>query len=88
MIIKAVGFDFFGTLVHAKVDKNLCTRNMFDTLHEHEVDMPLEDFLQMYKTVTSSYSKSDMHATEKSTIASGWLKLLRNSDIVSLLIIH
>lgn len=57
MVIKAVGFDFFGTLVHAKADVNLCIEGLHQRLCEHQIHISLEEFLQAYRTVTSDFRR-------------------------------
>jgi len=57
MVIKAIGFDFFGTLVDAKADVNLCIENLHRRLCEHQIQISLEEFLQAYRTVASDYRR-------------------------------
>ena len=57
MVIKAIGFDFFGTLVDAKADVNLCIESLHQRLCEHQIQIRLEEFLQAYRTVTADYRR-------------------------------
>ena len=63
MIIKAIGFDFFGTLVNAKAEVNVCIESLRQRLCEHQISISSEEFLQAYRTVTSDYRRirQEMH---------------------------
>jgi putative hydrolase of the HAD superfamily len=57
MPVKAVGFDFFGTLVEATADANDCIHSMCKHLHSCGYNFEFEDFIQAYREVVSEHRK-------------------------------
>lgn len=51
--IKAVGFDFFGTLVEAKAEARHCIVSICQKLHQHEINLSHDVFTQTYRAVAS-----------------------------------
>jgi putative hydrolase of the HAD superfamily len=51
--IKAVGFDFFGTLVEAKAEANHCISSICQKLHQHEINLSHDEFTRTYRAVAS-----------------------------------
>lgn len=49
--VKAIGFDYFGTLVEAKADVTDCITSMCGHLHELGYCFPDEGFLEAYRNV-------------------------------------
>jgi putative hydrolase of the HAD superfamily len=60
--IKAVGFDFFGTLVEAKAESHSCISSICQKLHQHEISFSDDEFRQTYREVAS-----DQRETRRST---------------------
>jgi putative hydrolase of the HAD superfamily len=56
MSIKAVVFDFIETLVHTKVDHELCLRRLVETLREDGLVFSSDDFLLNYSSAVHKYS--------------------------------
>ena len=57
MMVAAVGFDFFGTLVEAEAEGNHCITKVFQTLHQHEITPCLEAFQKTYRDVASAHRR-------------------------------
>lgn len=57
MAIKVVGFDFFGTLVNAEAEVNVCIESLRQKLCEHQININPEEFLQAYRSVTFDYRR-------------------------------
>ena len=57
MPVKAVGFDFFGTLVKATADANDCIHSMCEHLHSCGYNFEFEDFIRAYREVVSEHRK-------------------------------
>jgi putative hydrolase of the HAD superfamily len=57
MTIKAVGFDFFGTLVEAKADWMECISLVCERLQEVGYDVSNEDFISNYRAATNEFRK-------------------------------
>jgi putative hydrolase of the HAD superfamily len=55
MPVKAVGFDFFGTLVDAKADVNECISSMCRNLNIHGFSFDDDDFLESYRATVRGY---------------------------------
>jgi HAD superfamily hydrolase (TIGR01509 family) len=55
MVVKAVGFDFFGTLVEAKAEVNDCLSSMCRSLECHGLRLSKVDFLKSYRTTVRGY---------------------------------
>lgn len=53
--VKAVGFDFFGTLVDAKADVNECISSMCRNLSSHGFSFNEDDFLESYQAAVRGY---------------------------------
>jgi len=51
--IKAIGFDFFGTLVEAKAEAHRCISSICQKLHQHELSFSNDEFTQTYRAVAS-----------------------------------
>jgi FMN phosphatase YigB (HAD superfamily) len=57
MPLKAVGFDYFGTLVDAKANINDCFSSMFRHLETCGIKLDYDDFLDSYQTSVRRYRK-------------------------------
>jgi putative hydrolase of the HAD superfamily len=55
MTIKAVGFDFFGTLVVAKAEVSVCIDSMCDCLRDQGYNFSKSDFLSNYQAATMAH---------------------------------
>lgn len=51
--IKAIGFDFFGTLVEAKAEAHHCISCICEKLHQHEINFSNDEFTRTYRAVAS-----------------------------------
>ncbi|MBM3292496.1 HAD family hydrolase [Candidatus Bathyarchaeota archaeon] len=52
MTIKAIGFDYFGTLVEAKAEGSICIDSMCDCLKSQGYNFSKTDFITHYQTAT------------------------------------
>lgn len=50
-MLKAIGFDLFGTLLRVKGDQTACLNSMHTALCSHGIDIPLNQFLEIYRSV-------------------------------------
>lgn len=57
MTIKAVGFDFFGTLVDAEADWEDCVRSMCGQLRDCGYELSDDDFISCYLEVAAEHRK-------------------------------
>jgi putative hydrolase of the HAD superfamily len=57
MPIKAVGFDYFGTLIDAKADVNNCIFSMYRHLESSGLTLNFHDFLDSYRDSVRRYRK-------------------------------
>lgn len=55
MVVKAVGFDFFGTLVEAKADVNDCISSMCLNLERCGLSFSEGDFIESYRATIHEY---------------------------------
>lgn len=58
MVIKAVGFDFFGTLVDAKADSKACVLSICDHLQQCGYEISDDDFMENYQSVVVKHRKT------------------------------
>ncbi len=58
MVVKAVGLDFFGTLVQVSADSESCIRSMYDSLRDCGYAFSYEDFVLNYRAATSEFRKT------------------------------
>ena len=43
IMIKAIGFDFFRTLVYAKADESVCINGIYNVLFTHKINIIARD---------------------------------------------
>ena len=58
MAIKAVGFDFFGTIAHATADSETCVRSMYAHLRNCGYAFSYEDFVLNYRAAVSEFRRT------------------------------
>ena len=57
MPVKAVGFDFFGTLIEAEADVNVCISSMCNHLDSCGFSFDDDEFLEFYRATVRGYRK-------------------------------
>jgi putative hydrolase of the HAD superfamily len=62
MNVRAIGFDFFGTLIDATAEVTVCLGNICTQLELHNIPISREEFTQTYRQVTHSYREERHHA--------------------------
>ena len=58
MVVKAVGLDFFGTIVQANADSETCIRSMYDHLRGCGHAFSYEEFVLNYRAAVSEFRKT------------------------------
>jgi putative hydrolase of the HAD superfamily len=58
MVIKAVGFDFFGTLVKAEADSTACVLSICNHLQQCGYEISDDDFIANYRSVVVKHRKT------------------------------
>jgi len=58
MVIKALGLDFFGTLVEAEADRDTCVSKMCDRLRECGYAIDDEDFASHYRSTATEHRRT------------------------------
>lgn len=58
MVIKAVGFDFFGTIVDAEADSKTCILSMCEHLQQCGYEISRDDFMANYRSVALTHRKT------------------------------
>ena len=58
MDFKAIGFDFFGTIVDAKADGKACVLSMCNHLQQCGYEISDDDFIANYRSTTSEYRET------------------------------
>lgn len=62
MDFKAIGFDFFGTIVDAKADGKACVLSMCNHLQQCGYEISDDDFIANYRSTTSEYRETRYEA--------------------------
>ena len=57
MVVRAVGFDFFGTIAHVTADSETCIRSMYLHLRECGYAFSFEDFVLNYRAAVSDFRR-------------------------------
>lgn len=58
MVVKAVGFDFFGTIAYATADSETCIRSMYAHLRGCGYAFSYEDFVLNYRAAVSDFRRT------------------------------
>ncbi|MFQ6075141.1 MAG: HAD family hydrolase [Candidatus Bathyarchaeia archaeon] len=72
MIIRAVGFDFFGTLVEAKAEIERCIGGMCQKLCQHQINVSPEEFTPVYREAALHY-RQVRHSTHREVNNCVWV---------------
>lgn len=72
MTIRALGFDFFGTLVDAKAEIERCIGGMCQTLGQHHIHVSPEEFTPIYREAALHY-RQVRHTTHREVSNCVWL---------------
>ena len=73
MNVKAIGFDFFGTLIDATAEVTVCLGNICTQLEFHNIPISREEFTQTYRQVARGY-RQERHYAFKEVNNALWLQ--------------